>query len=81
MSVDRHILVFELYGRGYGIWRGPSATAAEAAAARRGRRRGRRPLRGRLALDGAEEERSAVLEVNSMFLENGLKERFSKKGQ
>ena len=58
-----------------------AAAVAEAAPARRGRRRGRRPLRGRLALDGAEEERSAVLKVNSMFLENGLKERFSKKGQ
>ena len=58
-----------------------ASAEAEADAAARHGRRGWRPLRGRLALDGAEEERRAVLGGNATDLkiaQNRLKKILGK---
>ena len=67
-------------GRGRPAAADAAEAAAEAAAASCGRR-GRRPLRVRLALDGAEEERRAVLGENATDLkiaQNRLKKILGK---
>ena len=68
-------------GRGRPAAADAAEAAAEAAAAASCGRRGRRPLRVRLALDGAEEERRAVLGGNATDLkiaQNRLKKILGK---